>query len=145
MTIHGFYIFDRHCSCIYLREFGKTANSPGSINSNNDSDMAKLLFGMIFSLKNISKKLGEEIDHNQLRSFSTGNYRVHFFETLTNFKFVLVSDLEVDNLQKQLQELHANIFVKTVVFNALSPIEFGENKISNPNFIQKSDAFLKSL
>lgn len=144
MTIFALYIFDRHCNCIYSREYSQT-NDLGAVNKNNDSDMTQLLFGMLYSLKSLSLKLGGTDSLNLLRSFSTGHYRVHFLETLSNYKFALVSDLATDNLQANLWELYSNIFVKTVVFNALSPVEFGENKISNSNFITESDNYLKAL
>lgn len=145
MTIYALYIFDRHCSCIYSREYAhKSASDQGCVNKNNDSDMAQLLFGIIYSLKNLLQKLGSD-GANTLRSFSTGHYRVHFLESLSNFKFALVSDLAVDNLQACLWELYSNIFVKTVVFNALAPVEFADNKICNLSFINQSDAYLGLL
>lgn len=144
MTIYAFYIFDRHCSCIYSREFSLRGDS-GSLNTNNESDVAKLLFGMVYSLKNMAQKLAPDTVPNLLRSFSTGYYRVHFLESLTNFKFALVSDLSVDCLQDQLWHLYSDIFVNTVAFNALSPVEFGESKIQNAHFVSQSDSYLRSL
>lgn len=145
MTIYALYIFDRHCSCIYSREFSQSPNDPGSVNKSNDSDMTKLLFGMVYSLKNLSVKLGPEDSFNVLRSFSTSHYRIHFSESLSNFKFALVSDLEVENLQDALWHLYSEVFVNTVVHNALSPVEFGEGKINNVSFTRASDNFLRSL
>lgn len=162
MTIYAFYIFDRHCSCIYSREYGHSAQSAGSapasqaptssnsanlgsVNKNNNSDTAKLLFGLIYSLKNLSSKLAVGESSNVLRSFSTGNYRVHFLESLSNFKFILLSDLDTEDLQTELWDLYSKIFLKTIVHNALSPMEFGETKISNSSFIQLSDKYLQAL
>lgn len=145
MAIYAFYIFDRHCNCIYSREFSQTAGDPGSVNQNNDSDVAKLLYGMVTSLKNLSHKLGPEGSANMLRSFSTSRYRLHFSESLLNFKFALVSDLAAENLQSALWHLYSEIFINTVVFNALSPVEFGDNKIKNVSFIRSSDNYLRSL
>lgn len=145
MTIYAFYIFDRHCNCIYSREYAHADPlDAGAVNKNNTSDMAQLLFGMVYSLKNLLAKLGAS-PGNTLRSFSTGYYRVHFLESLSNFKFALVSDLAVDNLQRSLWELYSTVFVKCVAFNALSPVEFADNKIDNASFIQQLDAFLQLL
>lgn len=145
MTIYALYIFDRHCNCIYSREYSPNPNDPGLVNKSNDSDMAKLLFGMVYSLKNLSVKLGPDDSFNVLRSFSTSHYRIHFSESLSNFKFALVSDLEVENLQDALWHLYREVFVKTVVHNALSPVEFGDGKISNVSFTRACDNFLRSL
>lgn len=115
------------------------------MNKNNNSDTAKLLFGLIYSLKNLSSKLATSDSQNLLRSFSTGAYRVHFLESLSNYKFVLLSDLDTENLQNALWDLYSTVFLKTVVHNALSPVEFGENRISNASFIQQSDNYLLAL
>lgn len=70
---------------------------------------------------------------------------MHFLESLTNYKFVLLSDLDTEDLQPELWNLYSSVFVKTVVRNALSPVEFGENRISNASFIQQSDTYLQAL
>ncbi|OBA21066.1 hypothetical protein METBIDRAFT_11644 [Metschnikowia bicuspidata var. bicuspidata NRRL YB-4993] len=159
MTIHALYIFDRHCSCIYSREYNHQNPGQGTVNKNNDSDMAQLLFGVVYSLKSLSAKLGatESSDNlgsdpgalppaaNTLRSFSTGHYRVHFLESLSNFKFALVTDLQVDNLQAQLWELYSTVFVGHVLRNALAPVEFGTSKLNSAEFTSLSDAYLSSL
>lgn len=147
MTIYAFYIFDRHCSCIYSREYAHPSitGSKDSVNGNNDTDMAKLLFGTLYWLKNLSQKLGDSLVGNNLRSFCTGIYRVHFFESLSNFKFVIVSDLDVETLQLQLLQLYSVVFMNNVIMNALSPVEFGDQKITNQSFIALSDTYLRLL
>ncbi|WPK23406.1 hypothetical protein PUMCH_000645 [Australozyma saopauloensis] len=145
MTIYSFYIFDRHCSCIYSREYTHTTPGNGRTNVNNESDVAKLLFGTLYSLKTLSLKLDDSQSLNSLRSFSTGAYRVHFFESLSNFKFVLITDLAVETLQTQLQQLYGVVFVNNVIMNALSPVEFGSAKITNDSFVRLADNFLRLL
>lgn len=124
---------------------------PGYINKHNDTNASKLLFGIMYSLKNITAKLGDLADlFNTLKSFSTENFRVHFMESATGLKFVVVTDNEVDNLQHILKELYTNYYLNHVVYNALSPVEFGmgdgeHGKINNSNFINETDSFLTSL
>ncbi|GEQ68258.1 hypothetical protein JCM33374_g1925 [Metschnikowia sp. JCM 33374] len=122
--------------------------------------MAKLLFGVVYSLKNVSAKLGAVNSSNEssaedsgaiptssntLRSFSTGQYRVHFYESVSNFKFALLSDLAVDNLQQQLWELYSRVFVGHVINNALVPVEFGASKLATPDFVSACDTYLAGL
>lgn len=138
--IHSFYIFDRHCECIYSRDY-----QDGSINKNNDSDSSKLLFGVMYSLKNIASKLGDsETVFNNMRSFSTGSMRVHMMELATGLRFVLVSGLEVDNLQGVLRELYTNHYLKWVVYNGLSPVEMGSQKIGGA-FVSETDKYLQAI
>lgn len=162
MTIHSFSIFDRHCNCIYNREYSHTSATtssssssgtpdtiPGQINKNNDSNSLKLLFGIIYSLKTISNKLVDESSINELKTFNFGQLKVHFWESLSNFKFVLITNVEVDELSSVLFELYLNFFIKYVVENGLLPVEFTENgeysKINNGRFIEETDKYLQSL
>lgn len=123
----------------------------GDVNTDNESDMAKLLFGVLYSLKNISSKLGDgsnpsSSNFNYLKSFSTSTYRIHFMETLTNLKFVLITDNLIDDLQQILWELYSNYYLNNVTLNPLSPVDFKETeKITNRNFINQTDQFLQSL
>lgn len=143
--LHAFYIYDRHCTCVYLRQFSVV--SDGTVNSDNESDIAKLLFGVLYSLKNLSSKLGDLNDqYNQLNSFSSSIFRVHYLETLTNLKFVLITDPSVDNLQSVLWELYSHYYLNNIVYNPLLPVDFKpEQKINNVNFINQTDQFLRSL
>ncbi|CAK7896704.1 trafficking protein particle complex subunit Bet5p [[Candida] anglica] len=143
--IHSFYLFDRHCNCIYTREWNH--RDDGSVNKSNDSDAAKLLFGLVYSLKNISTKLGSsETAPNLLKSFATMKYRIHLYETASGLRFCLISDVGLDNLQPVLHHLYTDIYIRTVVQNCLSPVDFqvGE-KLSNSNFIIELDSFIQSL
>ncbi|KAK6464660.1 Sybindin-like family-domain-containing protein [Scheffersomyces coipomensis] len=165
MTIYSFHIFDRHCNCIYNREYSHSSSdnnnnstTVGIVNKNNDSNGSKLLFGILYSLKSMSSKLIDEETSpipNALKSFTLGKFRIHYFESLTNLKFILITDINIDNLQHILWELYSNYYIKNCIQNSLSPIEFKisddlkENeltgKINNHNFIHQTDQFLQSL
>lgn len=122
----------------------------GTINKFNDSNQSKLLFGLLYSLKTIVSKLKEG---NELKSFVIGGFRIHFWESLTNFKFLLISDNSTDNLQAVLHSIYQKFFIKNVVFNPLSQIEFMELEngnaltklINNSNFINETDEYLLNL
>lgn len=146
MTIFSFSIFDRHCSCIYNRDF-----QHDTTNKSNQSNSSQLLFGILYSLKTISLKLIDLEDSlpNTLKSFTLGQYRVHYFESLTGLKFILVSDLAIDNLQSVLWELYSKYYLKNVVQNSLSPVEFTQvdegGRICNERFISETDEFIRGL
>jgi hypothetical protein len=90
---------------------------------------------------------------NELKSFVIGGFRIHFWESLTNFKFLLISDNSTDNLQAVLHSIYQKFFIKNVVFNPLSQIEFMELEngnaltklINNSNFINETDEYLLNL
>lgn len=81
-----------------------------------------------------------------MKSFATQNYRIHLYETATGLRFALISDVGLDNLQAVLHRIYTEIYLRTVVHNSLSPIDFrpGE-KISNSNFILEVDSLIQGL
>lgn len=88
----------------------------GSINSKNSEDSAKLLFGALFSLRNIARKLGDGFDEeNTLDSYATAKYRAHFYESASGLRFCILSDLKTQNLQHVLKEIYSNIYVEHIV------------------------------
>lgn len=80
MGIHSFWIFDRHCNCIFDREWTLLSNSgSGTINSKQNDETAKLLYGMVYSLRTITQKLSHGSMKNEIRTIATGKYLVHIF------------------------------------------------------------------
>ncbi|KAG4438535.1 hypothetical protein IFR05_005959, partial [Cadophora sp. M221] len=55
-------------------------------------DDAKLIFGTIFSLRNMVRKLGGPDD--SFISYRTGQYKLHYYETPTSIKFVMLTDTQ---------------------------------------------------
>ncbi|MCJ1256635.1 TRAPP subunit bet5 [Lignoscripta atroalba] len=84
-------------------------------------DDAKLVFGTIFSLRNMVKKLGGPEDN--FLSYRTGHYKLHYYETPTSLKFVLVTDTKTNNLRIVLHQIYVSLYVEYVVKNPLSPTE----------------------
>lgn len=56
-------------------------------------------------------------------SYRTGEYKLHYYETPTRMKFVMVTDTRVPNLRLYLHQIWANLYIEYVVKNPLSPIE----------------------
>ncbi|AET37386.1 TRAPP subunit BET5 Ecym_1134 [Eremothecium cymbalariae DBVPG len=151
MAIYSFWIFDRHCNCIFDREWTlKADSSSGTTNSKQNEDTAKLIYGMIYSLQSISRRISSST--NSVKTISTGKYRIHLLPTTTGIWFVLFSDLKQQDLSQVLQYLYGEIYVRYVARNMLSPVDFAEStnetrgqgfrKINNRNFIRAVDRFL---
>lgn len=102
-----------------------------------NEDDAKLIFGSIFSLRRMVRQLGGEDDrcalcfrfpvyctHNlSFLSYRTGEYKLHYFETPTNLKFVMLTDTRIGNMRTVLYQIWANLYVEYVVKNPISPVE----------------------
>ena len=86
-----------------------------------NEDDAKLIFGTVFSLRRMARQLGGQDD--QFLSYRTGEYKLHYFETPTQLKFVMLTDTRVGNMRTVLHQIWTTLYIEYVVKNPLSPIE----------------------
>ncbi|KAF2181836.1 snare-like protein [Zopfia rhizophila CBS 207.26] len=163
MVLYSFYIFDRHTECIYSRRWtprpvsssGKNARpqSGSSIGTDGDgqgrkgmsaADDEKLIFGLVFSLRNMVQKLGGEDD--TFLSYRTGEYKLHYYETPTRMKFVMLTDTKQNNLRPYLHQIWANLYVEFVVKNPLAPVEHpGGVGVANEMFERGLETFIVAV
>ncbi|RAL10095.1 TRAPP subunit BET5 [Aspergillus homomorphus CBS 101889] len=163
MVVYSFYIFDRHAECIYKRRWlPRPASIPGSKSSRPTSeasaqatsapallgqsarttdDDAKLIFGTVFSLRNMVRKLGGEDDN--FVTYKTSQYKLHYYETPTNIKFVMLTDIKSPSMRIALQQIYINLYVEYVVKNPLSPVEHpGGVGVNNELFEESLEQFV---
>lgn len=67
------------------------------------------------------RKLGG--DDDSFLSYRTSQYKLHFYETPTNIKFVMLTDTKSGSMRLALQQIYVNCYVEYVVKNPLSPVE----------------------
>uniref|UniRef100_A0A060SXU1 Trafficking protein particle complex subunit n=1 Tax=Blastobotrys adeninivorans TaxID=409370 RepID=A0A060SXU1_BLAAD len=163
MTIYSIWIFDKHCDCIYSKRWHGapaqhtlTHRSTASTGSElfvrpqaqthgqrSQQDDAKLIFGIVFSLRNMVRKLTDE---DAFTTYSTSQYKLHYYETPSNLRFCLLTDPKMDNLKVALQQIYVSLYTEYVVKNPLSPIEHpGGVGVDNELFVLGLDAFISSL
>ncbi|CAH0026801.1 hypothetical protein V2G26_013903 [Clonostachys chloroleuca] len=143
MTVYSFYIFDRHTECIYMKSWLPTTDRPAS-SQTTSSDDAKLIFGTVFSLRNMIRKLGG--DDDAFISFKTANYKLHYYETPSNLRFVLLTDTGTLSMRNVLHQIYINLWVEYVVKNPLSPVEHkGGEGVKNELFELGLDQFIRGL
>jgi len=96
-------------------------------------DDAKLIFGVVFSLRNMVRKLSTPlVTHSPMEtiisrileadgifhrddnfiSYRTNNYKLHYYETPTNLKFVMITDMKTNNLRVVLHQIYVNLYVE---------------------------------
>jgi trafficking protein particle complex subunit 1 len=56
-------------------------------------------------------------------SYRTAQYKLHYYETPTNTKFVMLTDTKSGPMRIVLQQIYVNCYVEFVVKNPLSPAE----------------------
>ncbi|CAN8096314.1 unnamed protein product [Discula destructiva] len=108
------------------------------------SNDAKLIFGTVFSLRNIVRKLGGADD--AFISYRTGQYRLHYYETPTNLRFVMLTDTATMSMRNVLHQVYINLWVEYVVKNPLAPVEHkGGEGVRNELFELGLDQFIRGL
>jgi hypothetical protein len=60
---------------------------------------------------------------DQFLCYRTGEYKLHYFETPTQLKFVLLTDTRVGNMRTVLHQIWATLYVEYVVKSPLAPTE----------------------
>ncbi|KAF8633399.1 hypothetical protein AX17_004570 [Amanita inopinata Kibby_2008] len=104
---------------------------------------AKLVYGVVLSLKNMIKKLSGRDE--QFVNYKTSTYRLHLYETLSGYKFVMLSDPDTESLRPALRQIYAGPFVDYVVRNPLTTMDSRTHGIDNEYFRASLDRYIRGL
>mmetsp|Transcript_8884 Transcript_8884/g.13490 ORF Transcript_8884/g.13490 Transcript_8884/m.13490 type:complete len:140 (+) Transcript_8884:1-420(+) len=112
--IFNFFLFTREGECLYYKEWNRKRKCESP------EEEQKLLFGLLFSLKTFCEKScpSDTPATKDFHYFTTSTYKLHFYETPTGLKFILLTDPSVMNLRDQLKHIYA-IYVKFCVKDPL--------------------------
>ncbi|KAH9948545.1 snare-like protein [Amylocystis lapponica] len=103
---------------------------------------AKLVYGVVLSLRNMIKKLSGSAQrpfHSQDEQF------LHLYETLSGYKFVMLSDPNADSLRFILRQIYSGPFLEYVVRNPLMGMDSREHGIDNEYFRAGTDRMIRGL
>lgn len=120
MTIYSFHLFDRSCEPIFTRHFHPTSHTL------TESDLSKLLFGTLYSLRNLSRKLSPDTAAGAVNSgflsYKTDKYGVHVFESLSLLRFVMMTSPELSRVDTEpvLRQVYATLYVPYIAKNPAS-------------------------
>ena len=137
MTIFNLYIFDKDCTCLYYREWVR--NKEAGICRDEEF---KLMYGMIFSIKSLLSRLSHKSSREGFVSYTTSQYKLHYFESATGLMFVLNTDNNVGSLSDELWHLYSKIYVEYVIKNPL--LQPGKD-ITSELFASNLDSYIQSL
>ncbi|KAL7626561.1 Trafficking protein particle complex subunit BET5 [Parahypoxylon ruwenzoriense] len=105
---------------------------------------AKLIFGTVFSLRNMVRKLGG--DDDAFITYRTAHYKLHYYETPTNLRFAMLTETGAPSMRNVLHQIYINLWVEYVVKNPLSPVEHkGGEGVRNEMFEMGLDKFIRGL
>mmetsp|Transcript_31329 Transcript_31329/g.82107 ORF Transcript_31329/g.82107 Transcript_31329/m.82107 type:complete len:141 (-) Transcript_31329:132-554(-) len=137
--IFNFYLFDRKGSCLYHQEWKRLSSNRRSEDGN-----AKLMFGMLYSLKDFVKRISPTVPYDGFRHYITGSYKLNCVETMTGLKLVLTTDVNVGDIQTDLRGIH-KLYIEYALKNACyepgEPIELDVFKDKLDDYVRKLSYF----
>lgn len=80
------------------------------IRKDDNDNTAKLIFGTVFSLRNMVRRLGGEDD--AFISYRTAQYKLHYYETPSNTRFVMLTDTSTISMRNVLHQIYINLWVE---------------------------------
>jgi trafficking protein particle complex subunit 1 len=69
-----------------------------------------LIFGTVFSLRNMVRKLGG--DDDAFISYRTAHYKLHYYETPTNLRFAMLTEPGALSMRNVLHQIYINLWVE---------------------------------
>lgn len=79
-------------------------------------------------------------------SYRTGEYKLHYFETPTQLKLIMLTSTSVGNMRTVLHQIWATLYVEYVVKSPLSPVEHtGGVGVANELFEGGLETFIGSI
>mmetsp|Transcript_33302 Transcript_33302/g.85372 ORF Transcript_33302/g.85372 Transcript_33302/m.85372 type:complete len:142 (-) Transcript_33302:48-473(-) len=134
--IYCFYLFDASGVLLYYEDWNRV-HKPESM-----QEEFKLLFGLLFSMKDTVVALSPKQPTEGLHCFSTSTYKLHYLETPTGLRFVLMTDPSVPSLRECLKQIYTHIYVEHVVKNPAQKV--GEPIVCT-HFVHTINKYVRGL
>ena len=109
-----------------------------------DSSDISLLLGLVSTMKALAQSLGPS-PSKHFQSLTTGEYKLHYFETPSQYQFMIFSSPETKDLQEELRLINAQLFIPLVLNNPLFDFERSICSETCPAFVNRLRAQLVAL
>ena len=146
MGVHSFLIFDRKGKTLFAKRYTK-ADADAVTDEEQLEEQRKLVFGMLFSLREVVACLSPQKKESALHSVQTGASTIHNYETSSGLRVAVYmssssSPSEGASIRTALEHVYNELWVQCVVRSPL--YRPTEPNIAATNFEQKLDEFLGS-
>ncbi|XP_071524197.1 trafficking protein particle complex subunit 1 isoform X2 [Panulirus ornatus] len=135
MTIYNLYLFDRDGQLLHYAEWTRKKESGMT-----REEEAKLMYGMIFSIKSFVTKVSPVDLREGYLTYSTNKYRLNLYETPSRLKFILNTDVNAQGIKELLHQIYTQVYVEYVVYNPLCHLN---KPIESELFAAKLDEVVK--
>ncbi|TIA75332.1 hypothetical protein E3P92_00217 [Wallemia ichthyophaga] len=140
MVVYALYIFNKHSRCVHRQKWEHNRQPAKELS---EEEEEKLIYGVVFSLKGLVKKVaGNYSDSEQFQSIKTSKYRLHVFESQSNFKFILMTDQNTTGMASHLHAIYAGPFNGAVVRNPLVGVD---GVVTNDKLCKGIEGVLRGL
>eukprot|EP00698_Gefionella_okellyi_P003043 TRINITY_DN12864_c0_g1_i1.p1 TRINITY_DN12864_c0_g1~~TRINITY_DN12864_c0_g1_i1.p1 ORF type:complete len:141 (-),score=14.04 TRINITY_DN12864_c0_g1_i1:498-920(-) len=109
MPLYSLYIYDRTGTCLFYEQWQRKRQAV------NLKEEQKLVYGLLFILKQFSQKLSPKQPTDGFQRFTTNTYKMHYLETPSGIRFVITTDTSVGDLKDVLRHIYGQFFVELVV------------------------------
>jgi hypothetical protein len=92
--IFNFYLYNRKGHLLYYREWNRPLNTL----ADDIAEERRLMFGMLFSLKDLVGRLAPSPSAEGLHTIRTNAFALHHFQSASGLMFILNTDPTVDGL-----------------------------------------------
>lgn len=117
------YIFNRAGRCLYYKEWSR----PHFALADDPDEDKKLMFGMLFSLKDLTNKMSPTGERTEgIHTINLETFTLHHFESLSGICIVLNTSHNVDDMYTELKHIYNNIYIECVTRSALYRTEPGK-------------------
>ena len=144
---HCLYLFNRAGECVHYAEWAR----PRPMQSTHADD-AKMLFGLLFSLKGFCAKLDPSSGSSasaapaEFHAFCTSTYKLHALETPTGLRLVLETDAAAGDARDALWHIYDKLYVPLVAHNPAVAVAAPHGaSAAPPAFAAAVDAYVCSL
>ena len=134
MVVYTLQLFDRQGQLLFYREWNRPVAG--------DKEEHKLMFGFLFSLKQLVGKMSPKKNGGGFYACSTSAYKLHYFETASGLRFVMTTDLAAADMREPLRNIYSHIYVETLVKN---PLWCPGEPISCPLFTNSIERYIGTL